>query len=63
MAEEEAMHEDRIWEVVLYVPIKCPKCESRSHIQYGRAGSTRYHKCKKCELRYKSYERKTDQWI
>lgn len=61
--DEEVNAEDRHWEVVLYVPIKCPKCESRSHIQYGRAGCTRYHKCRPCGLRYKSYEKREDKWL
>ena len=44
------------WEVVKYHPIRCPSCESRSHRQYGTEGRLRYHRCKECGLRYRSWE-------
>ena len=44
------------WQVVGYHPIRCPDCGSRSHRQYGREGRLRYHRCKQCSLRYRSWE-------
>jgi len=44
------------WQVVRYHPIRCPGCESRSHRQYGTEGRLRYHRCKMCGLRYRSWE-------
>ena len=52
--------EDKLWEVVPYEPIRCPRCGSRSHRQYGREGRLRYHRCREerggCGLRYRSWE-------
>jgi ssDNA-binding Zn-finger/Zn-ribbon topoisomerase 1 len=44
------------WKVVKYHPIRCPDCGSRSHRQYGTEGRLRYHRCKNCEVRYRSWE-------
>lgn len=47
---------EKRWKVVEYTPIRCPDCGSRSHRQYGKEGRLRYHKCKQCALRYRSWE-------
>ena len=48
--------DENITPIVPVTFIRCHRCGSRSHRQYGREGKLRYHRCKECGLRYKSWE-------
>lgn len=37
-------------------PIMCPECGDRRKRTYGRYETERYHKCTRCQTKYKSYE-------
>jgi len=41
---------------VVFVPVKCPYCQSVHVWIYGRDGKIRYHFCKDCKKKFKSIE-------
>lgn len=41
---------------VEWKPIMCPECGDRRKRTYGRYETERYHKCQRCQTKYKSYE-------
>lgn len=42
---------------VLFIPTRCPKCESKNTKIYKTNVPVRYHKCKLCGHKFKSYEK------
>lgn len=41
---------------VIYHPIRCPKCQSKNVKCYTSQPPIRYHKCRFCDLNFKSFE-------
>ena len=41
---------------VIYRPIRCPKCSSKNVKCYSSAPPIRYHKCRSCGWKFKSWE-------
>ena len=54
--EKDTQQEDAQYGVV-FVPVRCPKCRSKKVRCYSSSPPVRYHICKKCGMRFKSYER------
>jgi uncharacterized protein (DUF983 family) len=52
---EDLEDDDRV-PVVAFVPFICPNCGQPKPFTRGVRGRTRWHKCKKCGLTYKSRE-------
>lgn len=47
------------WEglpVAPFVPVLCPRCRESKPITYGQSGRLRYHQCKRCGDRFKSWQ-------
>ena len=59
-AEQEAVPKRNRGDAVIFVPVRCPGCESTEvkTTHTGKRG-VRYHKCKRCGETFKSVERKT----
>jgi len=41
---------------VTYIPLRCPRCNSKKIKCYSSQLPVRYHKCKKCGHKFKSIE-------
>lgn len=41
---------------VVFYPVRCPRCDSKDVSCYKSVPPVRYHKCKRCEYRFKSRE-------
>ena len=41
---------------IIYVPIRCPFCQSKNNKCYTSRPPIRYHICKDCGMRFKSIE-------
>lgn len=42
---------------VPFIPIQCPRCESKDNKIYKSDPPVRYHKCNNCDLNFKSVEK------
>jgi len=48
---------DSIISGVIYVPTRCPYCDSKDTKIHTTRGKLRYHRCKKCKRNFKSIEK------
>ena len=59
MSAKEPDEPDRVL-VVVWQPIRCPRCNERHRIRnYRTQGKLRYHKCLSCEAKFKSLEQRS----
>lgn len=42
---------------VWFIPVRCPGCGGKNHNVYTKRGTVRYHKCKDCQMNFKSVEK------
>lgn len=63
--EDERMQDDtreapiasaKTWPMVPYTPIRCPGCGENRVFYGGRHGRTRYHRCRACGTKFRSWE-------